>query len=251
METTFNEFYASIYDDLYRDKSYSNEVAHIVSKIRQQGSLPEKHGRVLDFGCGTGNHAIEFCKLGFCVIGVDPSRFMVEKAKSKINSNTNIEFLVGGVESVKLRHFNLVTCLFNVLGYYSVDKDPAELMEIFHLGLLDEAGYIVIDFWDKSKIQNIDQSVTVKNYETRFGLAQRTTSSNFLMDDILEIDIDWAIDKLPMINSREKHQIKIFSPEYIYETLKLAGFRNIQSVEIPKGKYVDPRSSMFLGTACS
>ena len=35
MNRTFNEFYATIYDDLYQDKAYSEEVAHIIEKVRQ------------------------------------------------------------------------------------------------------------------------------------------------------------------------------------------------------------------------
>ena len=249
MNKTFNKFYASIYDDLYQDKAYSDEVGHIVKRVQQNSSSLSHSECILDFGCGTGNHALEFYKHGFSVTGVDPSVFMIEIAKGKILPNSKIEFLVGGIENVALRNYNLVTCLFNVLGYYSIDNNPLELFAKFNALLLEDRGHIVIDFWEKSKIQSVNQGVTTTNYITKLGVVSRTTSGKFAKDDVLEIDIGWAIDGLIIDSSQEKHFIKVFSSEFISESLKLAGFKDIQSFEPPKGLYVDSRSSTFIATA--
>ncbi|MHB1166967.1 MAG: class I SAM-dependent methyltransferase [Carboxydocellales bacterium] len=52
--------------------------------------------RVLDLGCGPGNHAVMFASWGLEVVGIDPSGAMVERAKAKTKqAGVKAEFLVG------------------------------------------------------------------------------------------------------------------------------------------------------------
>ena len=43
--------------------------------------------RILDVGCGTGRHAIELSKRGYCVTGVDLSESQLARAKEKADAN--------------------------------------------------------------------------------------------------------------------------------------------------------------------
>lgn len=53
--------------------------------------------RVLDLGCGTGNHAIMFARWGLEVTGMDPSEAMVEKAmKNAQAAGVRAEFRAAG-----------------------------------------------------------------------------------------------------------------------------------------------------------
>lgn len=249
MKETFNEFYAKIYDDLYSQKPYADEVEYIIKLISNSSTSASYPSHVLDFGCGTGNHSLEFYKRGFFVTGLDPSPFMIEIARTKITRVPELKFLVGGIDTVILENYNLVTCLFNVLGYYSAESNPAQLFKKFNTLLLKDNGRIVVDFWDVSKIHHDAQEKISKSYITKWGLLQRTTSSKFVKNDVLEIYINWNIDGLPINDSQEKHMIKVFSSIKIMNLLKQAGFKNIEPLEIPKGLYIDPRSSGFTATA--
>ena len=61
-------------------------------------SLFERVGvrRVLDVGCGSGMHAVSFAKSGLEVVGVDPSKGMLESARANaLAAEVNIRFEPG------------------------------------------------------------------------------------------------------------------------------------------------------------
>jgi len=47
---------------------------------------PKKGERVLDIGCGTGNHLLLFYQLGLDVTGLDASPYMLDIAKSRFGN---------------------------------------------------------------------------------------------------------------------------------------------------------------------
>ena len=75
----YDEFYAKYYDkiinDAYKTKYEFNEICH-TSKI-------DKDSEILDIGCGTGDLVKKFVKKGYKIKGIDKSKSMVKKAKSK------------------------------------------------------------------------------------------------------------------------------------------------------------------------
>jgi 2-polyprenyl-3-methyl-5-hydroxy-6-metoxy-1,4-benzoquinol methylase len=63
--------------------------------IADAGAL---HGRVLDAGCGTGEHALLAASLGFDTTGIDGAPLAIEKAQAKARERgVDVRFLVGDV----------------------------------------------------------------------------------------------------------------------------------------------------------
>jgi SAM-dependent methyltransferase len=75
----YDEFYVKYYDkimnDSYKTKYEFNEICHT--------SKPNKKSEILDIGCGTGDLVKKFVKNGYKIKGVDKSKAMIDKAKSK------------------------------------------------------------------------------------------------------------------------------------------------------------------------
>lgn len=59
--------------------------------------------KCLDVGCGTGNYTIETYKRGYPIVGLDPSKTMLEKARSKCDGNV-IELILDCVEEIPYTH---------------------------------------------------------------------------------------------------------------------------------------------------
>jgi len=63
--------------------------------IADAGAL---HGRVLDVGCGTGEHASLAASLGFDTTGIDGAPLAIEKAQAKARERgLDVRFVVGDV----------------------------------------------------------------------------------------------------------------------------------------------------------
>ena len=60
---------------------------------------PNKSGKYLDIGCGTGNYTSELQKKGFDFIGIDPSERMLKEAKNK---NDKVDWRIGSAENTGL-----------------------------------------------------------------------------------------------------------------------------------------------------
>jgi SAM-dependent methyltransferase len=68
---------------------------------------------VLDLGCGTGRHAVEFAKRGYSVTGVDLSEGMLAQAREAAErEGVAVEWLHADAQTVRLdKRFDLVVCL--------------------------------------------------------------------------------------------------------------------------------------------
>ena len=81
--------YAYYYNAFYSDKNYRVEAERVVGLLKKYGRNIRK---IINFGCGTGRHDIEFAKMGYGCTGLDISEHMIrnavnnaEKARLKIN----------------------------------------------------------------------------------------------------------------------------------------------------------------------
>lgn len=85
----FNQKIADHYDLWYETnlgKYFDNlEKALMIDLLK-----PHSGQTLLDIGCGTGNHLKFFQEMGLKVTGVDPSTFMLKKAKKKLQDKASI-----------------------------------------------------------------------------------------------------------------------------------------------------------------
>ena len=52
---------------------------------------PKKYERVLDIGCGTGNHLLIFNRMGMDINGIDASPYMIDRARKRIGDRCNFK----------------------------------------------------------------------------------------------------------------------------------------------------------------
>ena len=138
--------YAAYYDLLYQDKNYHKEAKYILRLLEDNGI---SSGKILELGSGTGKHAEEFAKMGFCVHGVDLSPEMAQEANHRNNNNLEgqLYFEVGDVRNfVAGKKFDAVISLFHVISYQIKNED---ILEMFKTAAkhLKTNGIFIFDFW--------------------------------------------------------------------------------------------------------
>ncbi|WP_431204230.1 class I SAM-dependent DNA methyltransferase [Bradyrhizobium betae] len=137
--------YAPWYDLLYRDKDYAAEVDFVEARLRDHGI---GSGKLLDLGCGTGVHAIEFARRGWDVAGVDLSADMIARANARAaQAGLEIPFRQGDACAAgPERDCDVVVSLFHVASYQN-DRDRLEALFRTAHAALKPGGIFFFDYW--------------------------------------------------------------------------------------------------------
>lgn len=135
------------YDKIYSTKDYRAEAETVLVLAEQLLGRPV--ARLLDVGCGTGNHALHFAERGLQVVGVDRDRDAIAVAEKKAAARGAgvPNFVAGEVGDVAAGSFDCATALFNVVNYV---EDVASLLTFFK-GVnerLVPGGAFVFDCWN-------------------------------------------------------------------------------------------------------
>ena len=88
--------------------------------------------RILDFGCGSGRHAIALARMGFQVTGVDRSKTAIDRAiKVASGSNDNRpHFILDDIlRFEQVNHFDVGLCLYDVIGSYPDERLNRDIFE--------------------------------------------------------------------------------------------------------------------------
>ena len=79
--SVFGGDYSQYYDLFYADKDYAAEAAFVGNVIRRHRPNTSS---VIEFGCGSARHAVEFARAGFSITGLDRSAAMIERGQNRI-----------------------------------------------------------------------------------------------------------------------------------------------------------------------
>ena len=224
------DLYAEYYDLLYRDKDYAAETEYLIALISE--ALPAARS-VLELGCGTGGHALEFAKRGFLVHGIDSSSAMIERAlehREHVPATLRelLEFQPGDVRSYRAGHtFDAVVCLFHVLSYQTTNADQDATFATARAHL-EPGGVFVFDFWyGPAVLSDRPEHVIKRATGERVEVRREATPTMYVNDNCVNVrfDIDIASrDDDRSYHVTENHRMRyLFLPE-IEHRLAAAGF---------------------------
>lgn len=114
------ERYASVYDLIYSDKAYDLETTFVVNQLRKHY---HSGSSLLDIGCGTGKHLIQFLNMGMDAYGIDSSPEMIAIARKKYPEFESHFRVSEDRNSFSAKSFDYVVSLFHVLSYQVSEKD--------------------------------------------------------------------------------------------------------------------------------
>jgi SAM-dependent methyltransferase len=159
------EQYAPWYDLLYQDKDYGSETSFVDGQLRCHGT---KSGALLDLGCGTGVHAMEFARAGWTVTGIDLSPDMVRRAEARCSTNAGqVRFRQGDICEVgPERDFDAAVSLFHVASYQT-SRARLQSMLANANAALKPGGILLFDYW-------YGGAVLAQRVETRVKVVERT-----------------------------------------------------------------------------
>ncbi len=214
--TAVFDLYAAYYDLLYRDKDYAAEAGYVAALLR---SVAPQAASLLELGCGTGGHAVEFAKLGFDVSGIDLSAPMVARAQARRAAEPALAprlcFERGDVRSHRAgRRFDAVASLFHVISYQTTNEDLADAFMTARVHL-DPGGAFVFDaWWGPAVLSDRPRHVVKEAADERIALRRETRPVLRFEDDVVDVHFDVQIRALA--DGREQQVQECHSMRYLF-----------------------------------
>jgi SAM-dependent methyltransferase len=216
--------YAEYYDLLYGDKDYSAEAAYVSRLLRARGG---NKNRVLELGCGTGGHALEFARLGYQITGVDLSERMLEGARDRC-SQVGGRFVHGDVRNLRLsERFDCVLSLFHVASYQTSNADIEGMLRTAAVHL-EPGGVFIFDFWYGPAVLSVRPSTRIRRLEnSRVQVTRLAEPVIHFQENVVDVNYEILVqpkDGRPLERVNETHRMRyFFVPELSY-MLRQAGF---------------------------
>lgn len=225
------EDYAELYDLFYQDKSYSAECGDVMGLVKKHSSHPVES--ILDLGCGTGGHALEWAKEGFHVSGLDRSQAMLSKARNKAEKlNLKVSFFEGDIRNFDLgQTFDSVTAMFAVMSYQTKTEDVLSAFNSVNRHL-KSGGLFVFDVWFGPGVISDPPGDRVKSFEKDGMEILRTVQADHNLERhvvTVNYDILCIRDNIIVKRIREKHDMRYFFPKEITDYASSCGFEVLAS----------------------
>jgi len=156
--------------------------------FRELANAGQLHGRVLDVGCGTGEHALMAAALGLHATGVDTSRRAIDLAKAKADERRlAVRFVVWDALQLAALGERFDTVLDS--GLYHVFDDAARARYVDSLASAMPPGgrYFMLCFSDRQPGEWGPRRVTEDDIRTSFRVGWH-------IDSLVRTSMDITID---------------------------------------------------------
>jgi len=185
-------------------------------------------GTLLDLGCGTGVHAIEFARKGWMVTGIDMSKHMIRRAEARLLKDAQpVRFRQGNVcETGPERDFDAVVALFHVASYQTTRTSLQDMFTTAHAAL-KPSGILLFDYWYGGAVLAEGVETRVKQVEraplriTRIAQSTHDEASSTVVVNYTLFCEDQ--NKSEILRVDESHHMRYWFPFEIEAALRSAG----------------------------
>ena len=223
----YNRDFADYYDKITKHKDYRSEIDALVRLLQRTVKHPRP--RILDVGCGTGNHAVLLAEQGYDVSAIDLSPDMIRIASLK---NANVKFKTENIQELPDSGFQFAYSLFNVINCL----DTLQQLERFFAAIADRLtpdGVLLVESWNPIAVIAEPPQVVERifEYEHEKIVRKVVPTSDFLHQ---RLDLTYQIEVLDPRKQNEKiksfsvvHKLVLFTPLEIEFCLGRAGFKRV------------------------
>ncbi len=253
MSDAFGSIYADAYDLFYCDKDYDAECDLLERLFQTHGDSSIR--RILDLGCGTGNHAISLAQRGYEVVGVDRSESMLALAQGKVVglSRGSVAFHQGDIRSVNLgQDFDAALMMSAVLGYQLENEDVLSALKTARRHLR-AGGLLVFDVWYGPAVLHQRPSQHIRVIPIKDGKILRVASGELdVRRHICTVDYHiWKLEGERLAaETEETHSMRYFFSQELDLFLAESGFTLTRLAAFPDfDQDVDEMTWNVLGVA--
>ena len=195
---------------------------------------------ILEFGCGTGSHAVQLASLNYTIHCIDLSPDMLDRARSRLSEIPSdqadrILFTQGDIRNIRLGNsFDAVIALFHVISYQARNADLRAAFATASAHL-KRGGIFIFDYWYGPAVFSNLPNVRVKRVEDEtIGVLRLSEPLIKANENVVDINYLFIITNklsrsIELFN--EIHELRVlFKPE-LDLFLNDAGFKHIDFKE--------------------
>ena len=178
---------------------------------------------ILDLGCGTGRHSLEFARRSFQVTGVDRTSIFLQQAREKADGEgLLVKFVQEDMRGfIRPDTFDAAISMFTSFGYFEDQEENLKVLNNVWTSLT-EGGKVLIDVAGKEIIARVFQPQGWEERDGRLWLQERS-----IRGDWSKIENRWIV-----IDGEGRYEITfdhwLYSARELEGMLKEVGFKNIQ-----------------------
>lgn len=223
MEGPYSGF-SEIYDHHMRFVPYDRWVQYIQEIVVLCGLTITS---VADLGCGTGNTALPWARMGLRTIGIDASSAMLERAARKAaEEGVPLELIQRDIRDFTLdTRVDLITCLYDTVNYLTERGSVEDMFRAVRRNLAPQ-GLFIFDLNSRHKLSTVTKD-TFYFEEDHYHLIWQ---QQYREDEEI-----WSVRLTGFIRDedgrfrlfREEHKERAYSRSEIKESLGRAGLRPV------------------------
>jgi SAM-dependent methyltransferase len=253
--TMFEES-ARYYDRFYADKNYAAEVEYVDQLIQQHAPGARA---LLDLGCGTGRHAIEFAERGYTILGIDRSGDMLARAqdqKAQLPSRvrSRLAYHHDDIRALRLdRRFDCVVALFHVVSYQTSNEDLIATLTTAKTHIQMD-GVFVFDCWYGPGVLTDPPGVRLKRLQQGPSRLLRIAEPVLHFNqNLVDVRYSFIVAGGPGECSEfhETHTMRYYFAPELSLALEMTGFKLVALAEWMTGREPDNRTWSVLVIAQS
>ena len=200
-DNIYDEFYSKIYDKLF---SAPYKIEFEVNDLDESilSKMDKDKVKILDIGCGSGQHIKLLSDRNYNVIGFDNSNEMLKVAKK---TNPNVRFVLGNAldkQQFSAKKFNVISCYYFTVYYF---KDLRKFLENVSFWLKED-GVFVVHIVNKDKFDPILEPASPF---PAFSL-QKYTKGRVMKSDVVFNNFDYQ-SEFKIVNNNKANFIEKFN----------------------------------------
>lgn len=223
------DLYSKCYDLLYKDKPYEEEAEYVFNSLTRRNSSIQK---VLELGCGSGNHAYWLAQRGWIITGIEKSESMVALAEAKHIEGFRPK--QGDITGFKLEtKFDAAISLFHVISYLNTNEEVLNCFSNVNRHLVD-GGLFLFDVWFTPGVYSQCPETRIKRLSDGKTEIIRLAESEMHFDTNV-VDVHYQILAKGMdgkcLQFEELHKMRHFSAPEIELFASQKGFKVVETEE--------------------
>ena len=213
-------FWREMYPFMFPDQRFVDAERQVAKAL----ALTKPNGKsALDLCCGPGRCAIALAKKGFTVTGVDKTRHLLDKARTKARAaGVTVEWIHEDMRDfLRPSSFALILSMFTSFGYFENKQDDRIVLENVFTSL-QPGGVFLIELMGKERLAKILQSpITTILPDGAIWIDRHE-----VFDEWTRVRNEWLVVRDGKTKSF-KFNLNIYSGLELRERLENAGFTGV------------------------